>query len=315
VKASASSKGPRSEALGAGCWSAQPRTAGPSAHFSPQPATVRYPFRRVTEIAHLTDASVAYEISGGGDPLVWSHGLASCRDGDRDVIDALSEHFTVLSYDARGHGDSPPVTDERFYTYPAMGRDLRELLDHVGWPSTILAGSSMGAGATFRVAIEDPARCRALVMVRPGSAGGAAPERLQMLFRLGAAAIRSGGLDGAIEFLLSIPQAREDLEKNPGRLEALKKDWGRHEPLSIAAALEGIPGSPPLTPDLDVSRLVAPVMVIPGNDPIHTIEAGTACAASIPGAFLAPSFNGLPRDEEVKILVERIRGFVDRGEI
>jgi pimeloyl-ACP methyl ester carboxylesterase len=266
----------------------------------------------VTEIAHLTDASVAYEIAGGGNPIVWCHGLASCRDGDRDVIDALSARFTVLSYDARGHGESPPMTHENDYNYPAMSRDLRELLDHVGWPSAILAGSSMGAGAAFRVAIEHPDRARALVMVRPGSAGGAAPERLQMLFRLGAAAIRNGGLDGAIEFLLSIPQAREDLEKNPGRLEGLKKDWGRHVPLSIAAALEGIPASPPLTPDLDVSRLTAPVMVIPGNDPIHTIEAGTACAASIPGAFLAPTFNGLPRAEEVNVLVERIRSFVEQ---
>jgi hypothetical protein len=148
-------------------------------------------------------------------------------------------------------------------------------------------------------------------MVRPGSGGGAAPERLQMLFRLGATAIRNGGLDGAIEFLMSIPEAAEALETSPERIEALRTDWGRHDPASIAAALEGIPSSAPLTPELDLARITARVLVIPGNDPIHTTEAGLACARAIPGAILASTFDGLPRDAEVKTLVERIRTFVE----
>ena len=259
--------------------------------------------------AHLTDATVVYELSGDGPPLVWCHGLASCREGDRDVIEALAAHFTVLSYDARGPGASPPVTDVTLYHYPALSKDLRELLDHVSWSSAFLAGSSMGAGTAFRVAVEEPPRARAVVMLRPGSSGGPAPERLQMLFRLGAAAIRSGGLDGAIDFLLSIPEAREVLEQDPERLDGLRRDWGRHDPLSIAAALEGIPPSPPVAPDLDIGRLTAPVLVIPGHDPIHPTEAGLECARLIPGAVAAPTLEGLDRAAEVEALVERIRKF------
>jgi pimeloyl-ACP methyl ester carboxylesterase len=261
-------------------------------------------------LAHLPEATLAYEISGHGPRLVWCHGLGSCRAGDRDVIDALANHFTVLAYDARGHAESPPVTDEAMYTYAAMSRDLRALLDHVGWDRAVLAGASMGAGAAVRVAMEEPHRARALIMTRPGSAGGPANERLQMLFRLGGEAIRSGGWDAAIEFILTIPEAVERLGDDRSRLDGLRAEWSRHHPASIAAALIGIPASAPLTPELDPGAITAPVLVIPGDDPIHPREAGEEVARRIPGARLAQPFNGRPRDEETRRLVAQIRDFV-----
>ncbi len=136
-----------------------------------------------TRLADLGEATLAYEISGAGPRLVWCHGLGSCRAGDRDVIDALANDFTVLAFDARGHAESPPVTDPAHYTYAALSRDLRALLDHVGWDRAILASASMGASAAVRVAMEEPHRVRALVMTRPGSSGGPSDARLQLLFR------------------------------------------------------------------------------------------------------------------------------------
>ena len=262
-----------------------------------------------TLFARLPDATVAYELGGRGARLVWCHGLGSCRAGDRDVIDALSEHFTVLSYDARGHGDSPPVTDESSYRYPALSADLRALLDHVGWPDAVLAGASMGAATAARVAMEQPSRATALIIARPATAGGPARPEMQMLFRLGGEAIRTGGWDGAVAFLMTIPEAAEQLGKDPGRLEALRTDWSRHDPASIAAALIGIPTSGVLTPEVDIASITAPTLVIPGNDLLHPTSAGEAVAAQIPGAQLAPPFDGLPRAEEVAGLVRLIRDF------
>lgn len=261
-------------------------------------------------IATLSRATIAYEIAGSGPPLVWCHGLASCREGDRDIIDAFTEHFTVLAYDARGHGRSAPVRDEAGFTYPQMSRDLRELLDHVGWQKAILTGASMGAATAVRVAMEQPARAGALVMVRPGSDGGPAPQHLQMLFRLGASAIRSGGLDAAVEFLMTIPEARAAIEKDPKRLQQLREDWGRHDPLSIAAALEGIPASPPLSGEVDPAAIVAPSLVIPGNDPIHSIEAGRAVAALIPGATAVEPLDAVSREDETKGMLEIVLAFL-----
>jgi 3-oxoadipate enol-lactonase len=245
---------------------------------------------------------------------VWCHGLASCRDGDRDVIDAFSESFTVLSYDARGHGRSSPVRDACDFSYSKLAEDALAMLDHVGWSSAILTGASMGAAALARVACLGPDRAQALVMARPGAMGddGRAPAWLQLLFAGGAHAIREGGIDGAIEFLLTIPLARAEFEANPSRLDALRHDWTRHDPLSIAAALEGIPPTGPLDGGLTGDMIRCPVLVIPGNDVIHPTEAGYEVASMIPGAVAAEPFDSLPRADEVRGLVSLVREFVAR---
>lgn len=263
-----------------------------------------------TLYAELSEVTLAYEISGAGDRMVWCHGLGSCRAGDRDVIDGLAEHFTVLSYDARGHAESPPVVEESRYTYPQLSRDLGELLDHVGWDRAAFAGASMGAATEARLAMEQPDRVSSLVMARPGTSGTPQAARLQLLFRLGGEAIRSGGWDAAVGFLMSIPEAAAALGGDPARLEALRTEWSRHDQASIAAALIGIPASPPLTPEVDVNAITARVLVIPGDDPIHPRAAGERVAQMIPGARLATPFNGLPRPEETRRLITIIREFV-----
>jgi 3-oxoadipate enol-lactonase len=264
-----------------------------------------------TLYAELSEVTLAYEISGAGPRMVWCHGLGSCRAGDRDVIGGLSERFTVLSYDARGHADSPPVTDEARFTYPLLSKDLGELLDYVGWDRSAFAGASMGAATEARLAMEQPDRVSTLVMARPGTSGTAESVRIQMLFRLGGEALRAGGWDGVLQFLMTIPEAAAEMAGDPLRVEALRKEWSRHDEASIAAALIGIPASPPLTPELDVNSITARVLVIPGDDPIHPREAGERVAAMIPGARLAPPFNGVPRADETRRLVQTIRDFVN----
>lgn len=262
-----------------------------------------------TLYADLSEVTLAYEISGAGPRIVWAHGLGSSRAGDRDVIDALTEDFTVLSYDARGHAQSPPVTDESLYTYALLSRDLRELLDLVGWDRTAMAGASMGAATLARVAMEEPERVSALVMARPGTAGTPTAERVQMLFRLAGEALRAGGWDAVLRFLLTIPETAA-VAGDAERVEALRDAWSLHDPASIAAALIGIPASAALTPEVDPKSITARVLVIPGNDLIHPREAGEAAAKAIPGARLAEPFDGLPRDQETKKFVAMIRAFV-----
>jgi pimeloyl-ACP methyl ester carboxylesterase len=264
------------------------------------------------ERARVGDVELAFEVNGSGPSLVWCHGLASCRDGDRDVIDSFAEHFTVLSYDARGHGRSSPLHDAGAYSYVKLAQDALAMLDHVGWSSAIFTGASMGAATLARAACVAPERARALVMARPGAMGddGKAPAWLQMLFAGGAHAIRAGGIDGAIEFLMSIPIARAEIDANPSRLDGLRRDWTRHDPLSIAAALEGVPSTAPLEGGLSSDMIRCPALVVPGNDVIHPTEAGIEVASLIPGATLAAPFDSLPRADEVRGLVELVRNFV-----
>lgn len=265
------------------------------------------------ERARVGEVELAFGIDGTGPRLVWFHGLASCRDGDRDLIDALAHRFTVLSFDARGHGRSEPIVDPSRYSYPLLAADAVALLAHLGWDRAILAGSSMGAATAARVAMLGDV-ARSLVVVRPAAGGedGAAPPWLQMLFAGGAHAIRAGGLDAAIDFLRAIPEAREQLDRDPSRIEQLRVDWQRHDPASIAAALEGIPRTSPLEGGMTGDMVTCPVLVIPGDDVIHPRTAGEAVAATIPGAILDEPFGAIPRADEVAALVARIDGFAAR---
>src|SRR5437879_10071189 len=108
--------------------------------------------------ARLGDIEIAYDVYGDGPPLVWCHGLASCRDGDRDVIDAFAESFTVLAWDARGHGRSSPVRESGKHSYPLLAQDAMGMLDQIGWERAIFSGASMGAATLARVACLQRAR-------------------------------------------------------------------------------------------------------------------------------------------------------------
>jgi hypothetical protein len=134
-----------------------------------------------------------------------------------------------------------------------------------------------------------------------------------MLFAGGAHAIRSGGIESAIEFLMSIPLARDEIANNPARIDDLRRDWTRHDPLSIAAALEGVPPTGPLDGGLLSDTIQCPTLVIPGNDVIHPTEAGIRVASLIPGAVIALPFDSLPRADEVRALVALVGDFLSRA--
>src|SRR5207249_2767741 len=108
------------------------------------------------------------------------------------------------------------------------------------------------------------------------------------------------------------PMAREQLESDPERIEQLHRDWDRHDPLSIAGALDGIPGTAPMDGGLTTNTILCPTLVIPGSDLIHPTEAGVAVASMILGAECAVPFDGLPRGREVDEMVALVRSFLER---
>ena len=54
-----------------------------------------------------------YSIIGKGPALFLIHGIGAAEDAWRFIVPKLSKHFTVITYDLRGHGKSP-VTHKNF---------------------------------------------------------------------------------------------------------------------------------------------------------------------------------------------------------
>jgi len=112
------------------------------------------------------------ESDGAGAPIVLLHGLTATRryvvQGSRLL--ARSGH-RLVSYDARGHGDSDPAPDPSAYAYPDLVEDLSGLLEALRIERPVLAGSSMGAATAMAFALAHPDRVAALVQITPAHDG------------------------------------------------------------------------------------------------------------------------------------------------
>lgn len=83
-----------------------------------------------------------YSIEGAGPPLFLIHGIGAARDVWRFVNPLLTDHFTVISYDLRGHGDSPLPDGE--FGLNELVDDLERVRERAGFEQAHFAGHSLG---------------------------------------------------------------------------------------------------------------------------------------------------------------------------
>ena len=83
-----------------------------------------------------------YTVEGSGPPLFLIHGIGAARDVWRFVIPMLTEHFTVVSYDLRGHGISPMPDSE--FGLEDLVNDLERVRERTGFEQAHFAGHSLG---------------------------------------------------------------------------------------------------------------------------------------------------------------------------
>lgn len=84
----------------------------------------------------------AYTVEGSGPPLFLIHGIGAARDTWRFAMPALTDHFTVVSYDLRGHGTSP-IPDGAF-GLDELVDDLERVRERAGFERAHFAGHSLG---------------------------------------------------------------------------------------------------------------------------------------------------------------------------
>jgi 3-oxoadipate enol-lactonase len=130
--------------------------------------------------------------------LALIHSLALDRSVWDGVVDRLSGEYEILTYDCRGHGQSPKPAGP--YTVELFAGDLAELLDHIGWERTVVAGCSMGGNVAQAFAASFPQRVAALGLVDTTAWYG---EDAPAKFRERADAARAKGMRGMIDFQLT----------------------------------------------------------------------------------------------------------------
>jgi 3-oxoadipate enol-lactonase len=130
--------------------------------------------------------------------LVMIHSLALDRHVWDGVVPKLADEVEVLTYDCRGHGQSDRTPGH--YTADSFADDLAELLDHVGWDKTAVAGCSMGGCVGLAFAGLHPDRVAALGLIDTTAWYG---EDAPQAFRKRAEAAREKGMRGLIGFQIT----------------------------------------------------------------------------------------------------------------
>jgi 3-oxoadipate enol-lactonase len=115
-------------------------------------------------IMEIGEVELHYQLEGkDGSPfLVLSNSLGTDLGMWVPQMPALLEHFRVLRYDTRGHGDSsvPPGP----YSIAQLGKDVIALMDRLGIGRAHFCGLSMGGMAGMWLAANHPARIDRLVL-------------------------------------------------------------------------------------------------------------------------------------------------------
>jgi pimeloyl-ACP methyl ester carboxylesterase len=235
------------------------------------------------------------DAEGEGSPVALSHGITATRRYVLQGSKALARAgHRVVTYDARGHGDSEPAPEGEGYGYPELVMDLeRVVADQVGDGRFLLGGHSMGAHTAVAYALRHPQRLAGLAVIGPTFLGAIRPESLDYWDGL-AVALEKGGIDGFVAYIGE--QQGIDSRWRDSVLRFTRERMLRQGNLeALAQALRQVPRSRPFESLDQLRALDVPALVVASNDdadPGHPYEAAAAYAEALPRAELVSEKEG-----------------------
>jgi pimeloyl-ACP methyl ester carboxylesterase len=224
--------------------------------------------------------------------------------------------FRMVSYDARGHGESEPAPSPDGYGYECLAADLIDVLDSLGLERAVLAGASMGAHTALRLTLEEPELVAGLVLITPAFHPDH-PPALERWDRL-SEALRSDGVDGFVEAYGEAEHLDERYRETV--LKVVRQRLERHEHLeAVADALRCVPRSQPFESLDALEAIDAPTVVVASRDeadPGHPFAVGEEYAERMPNAELRVEDEGSsPLAWQGGQLSKVIAGLAERVEV
>ncbi|HEY6144828.1 MAG TPA: alpha/beta hydrolase [Solirubrobacterales bacterium] len=235
------------------------------------------------------------EAEGEGPPVVLCHGITATRRYVLHGSKALQRAgYTVVTYDARGHGESDPAPAGESYGYPELVDDLERVVAEQGGEGCfLLGGHSMGAHTAIAYALRHPDRLTGLVLIGPTYTGAIKPSSLDYWDGL-AAALEAGGVDGFVAYIDANQGIDPRWRDSVLRFTRARLLLQRH-PDALAQALREVTRSRPFTSMAELGALAVPTLVVASNDdadPGHPYEAAAAYAEALPAARLLSEGEG-----------------------
>ncbi len=220
------------------------------------------------------------------DTLVMLHAAMGSSRRFYAWVPHLARDFRVVRLDMRGHGDSGAPGEDQL-DFERLGRDVIELLDHLGIASAHLAGSSAGGIIAQSLASRHPGRVKTLASFAavPGMKNSKT-DRASWLKKIG-----DKGIAGFLRETIADRLALDRVE--PGFV-----DWFIEE--SARTDVDALSRFVPMMVKVDLvpelGKIRCPVLVVvPGADPILSVEEYRLIEGQIPHCEFVV-YDGMPHN-------------------
>lgn len=234
--------------------------------------------------------------------LVLSNSLGTDLGMWEPQMPVLAEHYRVLRYDTRGHGQSglPPKP----YQVDRLGRDVLTLMDGLGIDRAMFCGLSMGGMTGMWLGIHAPQRFSRLVLCNTAAKIGT-PE----VWNTRIATVREGGMAAILNGVIQRWFTEDFVKLHPASVKLISD-------MLLATAPEGYCAACAAVRDIDQREAIAairlPTLVIAGAHDLATpAQDGRFVADTIPGARYAelPAAH-LSNVERVEEFTQLLTGFL-----
>ncbi len=241
-------------------------------------------------MASIDGIRLYYEVTGSGDPLLFSHEFAGDYRSWEPQVRFFSRRYQVITYNARGYPPSEVPADVNAYSQSQAAEDIVQLMRYLNLSQAHLVGLSMGGYAVLHVGLTHPAVARSLVVGGCGY-GSVAGERqkFQQDSALIAQRIEREGMRAVAPTYARGPTRVQFIDKDPRGWQEFADQLAEHSAIGAALTLRGVQGQRPSVYALEAQmrQLRVPTLIVTGDEDEPCLEPGLFMKRTIAMAGLA----------------------------
>jgi len=216
-----------------------------------------------------------------GLPVVFIHGFPFSQEMWRPQVAELSGDCRVITYDAKGHGESE-VGDGQ-YTIEFFVDDLLALLDHLKVEKAVVVGLSMGGYIALRAIERSPERFSGLVLCHTRSEADTDEAKLRRTASI--KLVKQEGVKKFAEGFVRGAFAPQSFDSSPEAVKSIQENIEKMSPLAISGTLLALAARTDTTASL--SKITVPTLILVGeSDTLIPVSAGQSMHKKILGSEL-----------------------------
>lgn len=208
--------------------------------------------------AEVNGVRLDYEIGGSGRLIAFGHSLGMNGKIFEPIRPALESHGRVLTWDARGHGDSEkPATR---WTVEDLAADLRALIQHLDEDRAVVAGLSMGGNTAVAYAVAYADKLDGLILADTTAWYG---ENAPQAWEKRAAKVEETGMGPVIAFNMTRWFSDSFPDEHPDRVRMVVETLLANDPSCYATAGRALGA---FDAREGLSRITCPTLILVGSE-------------------------------------------------